>query len=287
MAKLGVREVARRGRKQGSLVVAAGILLGAAASAASAQGSNYHLFDHVSVVLGGYFETTDANIRLDGTETDLGVPIDLEGELGLDESDTLFRGRLEFLPGERHQWNLGYYTLEREATRRLSRDIEFGDEVFPISAEVKAFTDLEVIEGSYTFWFVRGERAAWGGTIGLVYLGVEAGIEVEALGIGLGLVESASTDLPVPVVGIAARFGLLERLILHFNAELLPGVTVGDYEGSLANYAAGLEWRAFEHLGFGVGYNFFDVDLDVEKESFRGNLDYQMQGAQIYLRLGF
>ena len=287
MAKLGAQGEVSRVSKPMSLVVAAGILAVAGGSPAAAQGSPYHLFDHVSVVVGGYFETTDANIRLDGTETDLGVPIDLEGELGLDESDTLFRLRLEFLPGERHQWNLGYYTLDREATRRLSRDIEFGDEVFPISAEVRAFTDLEVIEGSYTFWFLRGERAAWGGTIGLVYLGVEAGIGVEALGTGIGLVESASTDLPVPVVGVAARFGLLERLILHFNAELLPGVTVGDYEGSLANYAAGLEWRAFEHLAFGVGYNYFDVDLDVEKDDFRGNLEYQMQGAQIYLRLGF
>jgi hypothetical protein len=254
---------------------------------AVAQDSDYRLFDRWSFVVGGYFESSDTDLRIDGTTARLGSAIDFEGELGLDSSDSLFRARVEFLPGTRHQFNFGYYALDRDASRVLSRDVEFGGQVFPISAEVSAFADLEVIEGSYTYWFLRKERYGFGGSLGLVYLGIDAGLAVTAGSVGAGVEDSESTDLPVPVLGLAYKVGLLEQLSLHAYADFLPSVDVGDAEGSLTNVTAALEYRPFEHAGFGASYNLLDIDVDVDKGGFRGAVDYSIEGYQLYLRFGF
>lgn len=266
--------------------LALALALGSGA-AARAQESDYRLFDRASFVIGSFFESTDTTLRLDGGVSDLGVPIDFEGELGLDSSDTLFRVRAEFLAGERHLFTFGYYALDREATRRLTRNIEFGGKVYPVNADVTAFTDIDVYEGSYTWWFARQERFAFGGTLGLVYFGVDAGIGVEALGTGVGVESSASTDLPAPVVGLAFRGALLRHLNFVAHAEFLPSVTVGDVDGSMTNLSAGLEYRPFEHVGFGAEYNLLDLDVDVDKTSYHGTVNYRIEGAQLYLRLGF
>jgi len=110
---------------------------------------------------------------------------------------------------------------------------------------------------------------------------------VRAGSAGAGVSERESTDLPVPVLGLAFKYGILEKLILHAYGDFLPSVEIGDVDGSLTNLTAALEYRAFEHVGFGGSYNLLDVDVDVDKGSFRGAVDYSIEGAQLYLRLAF
>lgn len=254
---------------------------------APAAASEYRLFDRVSVVAGGFFESTDTRIRVAGSVAGLSDSIDFEPDLGLDGSDTLLRLRVEYRPWKRHQFSAGYYRLDRDATRVIDREIEFGDQVFPIHAELSSFVDFEFLEVSYTYWILMKDRLGFGGSFGLVEVGVDAGLALSALGGQAQIQQSASTDLPVPLIGLEVRYGILEKLILLGYGQLLPSVKVGDVEGSVYNLSAALEYRAFKAVGFGAAFNAFDIDVDVDKRGFHGTVDYQIQGVQLYLRAGF
>ncbi len=41
------------------------------------------------------------------------------------------------------------------------------------------------------------------------------------------------------------------------------------------------------HVGVGAGYNLFGVDVDVDRDRFRGSLDWNYSGAQIYVTATF
>ena len=60
---------------------------------------------------------------------------------------------------------------------------------------------------------------------------------------------------------------------------------IDEYKGSLVNFDIDLEYNAWKYMGFGIGYNFFTMGLDVDAEEFRGSADYTYHGFKVFLKL--
>ena len=61
-------------------------------------------------------------------------------------------------------------------------------------------------------------------------------------------------------------------------------LTYGDFSGSLDHASAKLEYGAFEHVGIGVGYDLFDLGLDVDRDRWNGDVSFRFSGPILYLK---
>jgi hypothetical protein len=92
--------------------------------------------------------------------------------------------------------------------------------------------------------------------------------------------EEGSVDLPLPVIGLRGTWDLPHDFWIDAGAQFFS-LSYGDYDGSLQDYRLTVFWQPKTWLGIGLGYNVFRVDVDVDSNSFNGNLDWQYDGPML------
>src|SRR4249919_3362932 len=85
--------------------------------------------DTVSFRIGGYITSWDTKLRADGS-TRRGTDVDLNRDLGLDDSAAIGYVGLTWRPWEHHEFGLTYYQNDSDATRTIARDITFQDTTY-------------------------------------------------------------------------------------------------------------------------------------------------------------
>lgn len=277
----------RRLMSTASLLLA---LAAAGTSPAAAEETN-HLWPRFAIDAGAYEISTSDKIQVQGVIELASADIDLSKDIGLPDTETLLNLKLDWAFAERHSIALGYWSLERSGSRSLRRDIEIGGVVFPVGAEAKVEFDTTSIGAAYTYWFMRHENFGLGGTFGLVYLGLDAeasaSVQIGGAGGSVSRSAAASTDLPVPMIGLSVKGSPWQRLVLYGRADILPSVTVGDYSGSAGAYSFGAEVYVWGPLALGASFDGTYYDADVDKESWSGSVDLSSNGFRFYLRAAF
>ena len=61
----------------------------------------------------------------------------------------------------------------------------------------------------------------------------------------------------------------------------------GDFDGSLFDFYAGVDYRLFDLMALGLGYNNVRIDVDVTAADFDGSLDWNYDGALIFVKIDF
>jgi hypothetical protein len=56
-----------------------------------------------------------------------------------------------------------------------------------------------------------------------------------------------------------------------------------NYSGGLWNTQVGINWQAFRNIGIGLYYNDFFLDVDVDKNDFRGRFESGQYGPFLAL----
>ncbi len=246
------------------------------------------LIEHFDIKIGGYFTSLNTKLRFDLNSVDEGTRIKFEDDLDFDKTQMVFRISAAMLFKERHQVLLGYYGLDRTSSGRIEEEIKWGDETFPVDADVKGFFNLDFIEFSYTYWALKKEKTALGVSLGLVAVGLESGIGLQGdREQGISTETDLNTDVPVPLIGVQVRHAIIPKLLLIGKGDFIYVNSLGDYSGSVFFLAGGLEFRAFENVGFGLMYDYGHLDVEAERQVFTGDIDYTMQGVQGYIRFNF
>lgn len=246
------------------------------------------LIDHFDIKIGGYFTSLDTTLRLDVNSEDLGSLVKFEDDLDFNKTHTVIRISAAMLFKERHQLQLGYYGLDRSSSDRIEEEIEWGDETFPVNADVKGFFNLDFIELSYTYWALKKEKTALGVNLGLVAVGLETGLGLQGEGEqGFSTETDVNTDVPVPLIGAQVRYAIIPRLLLIGKGDFIYVNSLGDYSGTVFFLGGGLEFRAFEHVGFGLFYDYGHLDVQAQRQVLTGEIDYTMQGVEGYIRFNF
>ena len=132
-------------------------------------------FDRFSISAGVFFTDRESKTQVRGTIGE-GSNVDLEGDLGLDRNDVVFRLDSYYRFNERHRIDFSIFDLSRDKTVVIEEEIEWGDTVYPINARIKAEFDLAIYKLAYTWSFMRRERG---------YLGLTGGFYVASFGASL------------------------------------------------------------------------------------------------------
>jgi hypothetical protein len=258
---------------------------------AAAQSETDRLWPTFDVAIGSYQVSADDEIRVEGTIERLGQDVDLSSDFGLPDRKSVFGGNFHWAFADKHSLGFSTYTLKRDQTRSIERVIEIGDTTFPIGASASLEFKQTFIEATYDYWFLRQEQFGLGGSVGLVYLSLDAeasaSIQVGSAGQTISDRASASTDLPVPMIGLVTKGSPWPWLVLRAEARYLPSVTIDKYSGEAASYAVGADFYVWGPLAVGAAYRGTYYKADVEDSGWNGSIDVSNSGGELYLRASF
>ncbi len=228
-------------------------------------------------------------VRVDGRGGIIGTGLNFEDDLNLDTNKDTFNAALRWRFKERHFLELEYFRLDRSGFRRLDGEIRFGENVFPIGADIRSSFTTEVTRLGYAYRIVRNRD--WG-------LAVGAGLHVTRLGTALTEVafdnidvpieetEIAKVTAPLPVIGLNGARRLGKKWALLARAQVFS-VELGDIDGEITHGALYFEHDTFERFGIGFGYDWFVVDVKTEDDLWRGSAQMRFHGPMFFLKGSF
>lgn len=273
-------------RKNGVLL--AGILSSLCLVSAPAKAQS--LDDKFWVEVSAYWATVDSSVRLEPQNaTRPGTVIDFESDLDLDNRKAL----PALLAGVRlgDNWSIAaeYYSLNRSATRGISRELVFDDVTFPVNASVSSKFDSDIYRLTVGYAFYRSDDAEIGGAIGLHATDFEISLTGEAQA-GGSQVQSVTRRraalAPLPTLGLFGSVRVAPQVTLSARADYLS-LSVDNYDGRLLNAQAAATYRFLENVGVGVAYRYVDYRVDVDKDDWEGRVKYKFRGPAIFLQAGF
>jgi hypothetical protein len=135
--------------------------------------------------------------------------------------------------------------------------------------------------------FETGERHDFGVGGGLHWLRLGAYIRGDAIinGMPVGArKESVSVDAPLPNIGAWYIYSISPRWALRARTDWFSA-SIDEYDGRLLNASFGVDYKLFEHGGLGLSYSVFDLELDVDKNNWRGSMGTRYSG--VFASVGF
>jgi hypothetical protein len=263
-------------------------ILGTVAFASSANAQS--LEDKFWIQGAGFLANVDTDVRVGTTANpNGGTQIDLEDDLGLDDSSLLPSIYAGAKLGGGFVITGEYYSLGRDSTRTISRTITVDDVTYPVNASVTAGFDTDIYRFTIGYSFVRNESVEVGAAIGFHATDLQLSLSGQGSAGGAPVstqVRRKDFLAPMPTVGLYTTFEVMPRVTINARADYLS-LGIDDYDGSLLNAQASVSYRVMDNVGIGVGYRYVDYDLDVTKPNVVGNFDYQFWGPSFFIELGF
>jgi hypothetical protein len=224
------------------------------------------------------YSNFDTTVQVSG-DAGAGTVLDLEDFLDVDENNLVARLDAFYSFTPRHRIDLGVYDISRDGSKTTADDITIGDVVIP-AGRVETSLDTLIVKLAYRYNFVADTRTAIGASFGFHTMGIDLALESADV---LNVDEKVKMTAPLPVIGLHAEYALGERWKLLGSAELFQ-VDLGFAGGFLADNRLAIEHDLFDHVGWGLALNGFQLDADVEDGSLNADLEYAYQGAMLFLR---
>lgn len=233
--------------------------------------------------LGVFAFSSDTELRLDG-DAGRGTDIDWERDLGVPDDEDSFRIDAFWRFADRHKIRAMYFDSKRGSSKALNREITIQDEVYPIDAVLEVSLETRILEIAYEYAFLKRDNYEIAGTAGihLTELVPEATItgSVGGADVDVGQSGKADVEMPLPVLGLRGMWHLGRNFYLDAHAQYFY-LSIDDSDGSIADLRAALSWNP-SWFGVGVGYNQFVTRLDVDRDSFDGEMDWTYRGPQFF-----
>jgi hypothetical protein len=248
-------------------------------------GLNPALNDEISIWLGAFYAAKiSTSAQLNSQSLGVGTVVDFKNTLGMSDTawgpDVAFRWRMS----EHWRLEVSYFWISQTGNKSIDRDIQWGDVVYPVNAQVSSklnFSDLRTSVG-YSFYKTSDKELGIG--LGLHVLGWQASLGSQAQG-----TEGTNLLAPLPVISIYGGFALDEQWSVGARLDLFS-LTYQQYHGGITVLGLNLLYQPFRHVGFGVGYTGLFLNFQADSTglgSFQGKFDLNLQGPSFFITASF
>ncbi len=248
-----------------------------------AQDYEYHpaLSDRFTVILGAFKSNNAFKFESDVID-DLGDDIDFDDSLGVSKHSTLFNGQLRWKFSKKKRWSLSGQYFSNDATGEtvLTEDVEWDGITFREGTFVGAGVKLAVARVFIGRSFIMNDRNDFGAGIGLhnldmnIYIEGEVKIDDETTSFKRAEVGASQ---PLPNIGAWYNFSPARNWLLHGRVDWISA-NIGDYDGTLWNTSVGVSYQAWRHIGFDLSWQYFNLNLKVDKSDWKGEADMTYSG---------
>lgn len=207
--------------------------------------------------------------------------------------ETFKGGEKETTPGFNFHWRFGknwwssaeYYDTGFSEDTVLEKDILWNGVTFPAGSYARAGVGTDIYRLVLGRNLYRGDRSELGAGLGLHWLKLSAFIEGELL---LGdessgvRRESVSASAPLPNLTVWYLHSLSPKWAAFGRFDWLSA-SYKEYSGSIQNFNVGISYQAFKHLGLGLSYKRFQINVDVEDPDWYGAVKLTHRGPYLSL----
>ena len=243
------------------------------------------------LMLGGFLPAFNTDVQVDNAD-DAGDDVDLGDDLGVDQDESGGWFGFEWRIAERHRLGATYSSFTMTGRRDIDRQIEIGDEIYPVNATITTEHQIELIPITYSYSFINNESNEFAVTAGVNWNQITLSLTGSSSlsNEDLTATASASADLPLPVFGV--------RYDHHFSDKWSVGASAAffaiefaeetfDGSGSIVSARAYAEYRFADRFGAGVAIDGFKLDFEAEKTRWTGEYVLDYWGPQLYVTARF
>ncbi len=256
---------------------------------AAAQGVYDPLFDRFNFKLEGSAVNLSTAIRLDSEYLGEGTELRFEDDLGLSAGEVVPSLSFEWQVGRRHRLGVRWQDIDRSSTAQALTEIQWGDEIIPIEANIGLAFDITTYAVDYTYYPWIKERWAGGFGIGFRVLNITTVLEVEEI----ELDEQVNVSAPIPYINFEYRHILGEHWRMKAGLGWLD-VTIGDISGSQYIGRLAFEYITDRRWGFGASINLSTINVDwdalaggEDQVDLSGHVNLDINDISLYVRIRF
>ena len=260
-------------------------------ASAQARYDDHEITDKLFFTLGGFnTPNLQSQLRIDPKGIGIGTIIDLEDDLDLQKSVSVWRLDGHYRFNQRHRIEWSYFDLNRTgSTTLLDKDIQIGDVVFPVKFRIDSEWDFKVTKVSYAYSFINTAKYEF-------YLGGGLNIRDVSVGFtGVGSLSGTSQTrvfndggtLPLPTLTAGMQYNISDKLAIRFRTESFF-IQIGDSSGRWQDTYALVDYRITKKFGIGGGLNFFNINLEGDlRNNYKAQLESNYTGFMLYLSARF
>jgi len=245
-------------------------------------------WERFSLNLGGFITTINSDVRLG---TAVGLDVDVEEALGLDSSLTVFRADALYRFGQtrRHRADFSYIAFHRSGSKITQQDIEINNVFIPAGSGIDSEFDNDIIQLKYSYSIIQDDRMDLGVGIGLYVMPIEFDLTNTSTG---QKVADEDFIAPLPVFNLRGDFAITPKLFFKLSFDFFY-LEIDNFTGIINDSRLAFEYNIWKHVGIGVAYDDFKVELDVKDDTywpgidFIGNFDIDYTGLLLYAKIYF
>lgn len=248
---------------------------------------NSFMADRFLVSVGTYWPTDEYRIGVDGSFTenkfDFGETFDVKNE----HVTPLISFYWRF--SKKWRMQVEYFQLGYRRSEELEEDIYWGDYTFKVGGFVKGGIYLNMYRFVIGRTIYESDRFLALAGLGVHALNIKAFIEGEAYLDD----QKYSTDrygvkgiAPLPNLTLSTIYSFSKKFSGSFRVDWFA-LRINEYSGSLWDVTPTLYFQAFDHLGFFVGYNFFDFTFKFDDKNWDGIFEASFKGPSIGITSNF
>ncbi len=242
-----------------------------------------YLASGFSLDLGIFYPDRKLDLRINGTIAGINDEIDFDEAFRLDSADNTFA--VEMAWRYHGKWSIvGQYFKSTDTARVvLEDDVEWGNIVFGAGSNAAVGSQFSLTR----IFFARqlntsnSHDVSIGGGIHWLHIGAFIEGEILVNGTPTSARRSVSVEAPLPNIGAWYKYSISPRWALRARLDLFSA-NIDDYDGRLINFGLGVNYQAFEHVGIGMNYNYFELDVKINKPDWRGNIETTYDGIYVY-----
>jgi hypothetical protein len=250
---------------------------------------SWPLASHFTINVSAMFPKLDTRVIVDASDTSLGTTIDFEQNLGMSDTESLPMIGFNWRYAKKHQLNLAAFKLDRSGSAITPTNINIGDETFPVDLPIASFFDMSVINLKYSYSLVFDEKKELAFGAGLSVQDISFGLLGE---VPLGIIEFESgLTAPVPTFDLLGRYAFTDKWIGQLGIGVFSfDLALSDEEelsGDVLNVYASIQHKTFEHVYFGLSYNYIEVEVDWSENSLASSIGYEYRGPMLTVTAEF
>jgi hypothetical protein len=252
---------------------------------AAQTAEEYHpiLTDEFHLGVGLFFPKKSITLRVDGSSPE--DEIDFDEALGVDDHD--LTGLIDFRWRFGEKWAFGgqYWSTSTSGGATLDEDVEWEDVIFKAGTFANAGVDTKIARAFFGREIKSGPQYEFGLGLGFHWMELDAFLEGEIIS------DDDTTDIhrvsvdaafPLPNIGGWYMYSWSPKWLFQARLDWLSA-SIGNYSGGLWDLQTGIHWQAFENIGFGLYYNGFILDVDVDKDDWHGKAESKNHGPLLTL----
>lgn len=228
-----------------------------------------------------FYPDVSTTARLDSSTSGRGTEVDFEDDLDLTDRKALGAILGSVRLGEKWKIEAEYFGLNRSGTRMISRTINWGNNTYPVNATVSSSFDSDVYRLSVGYSFIKDKEKEFGVALGLFVTDFKASLSTANLGSSTG-----DTLAPLPTIGVYGAYAFTPKWLVSGRVDYFS-LDYDNYDGSLTNAQAQVQYQFTRNFGVGLGYRYVDYDLSATDSSWTGNIEYKFRGPTLFGTVSF